>query len=208
MPDYFGSILTAATVRLRHPVSPHGWVSVAIDALNYRYINNGGLASSGWAFGPPTVAYHHQILPTANTATAAYGRVLLPIDSARQSSVAGGLELGATVRTVLTPRWHLAGGAALAAPGEIVAGQFHARLQPLGLVEVWFSLRPVLAFLAGATARGQVAPDASLITIAPRLGGRIALKRGFSAALLAEMPLAGSDRTDLIFGLYGGWTAN
>jgi hypothetical protein len=47
-----------------------------------------------------------------------------------------------------------------------------------------------------------------LVSFAPRLAARFALRRRFWAAALVELPVAGSDRTDLIAALYAGFTPN
>ena len=52
MPDYYGSILTSAMLRGRYRLSERSSLSLAVDALNYRYVNNGGLSAMGASFGP------------------------------------------------------------------------------------------------------------------------------------------------------------
>ena len=53
-----------------------------------------------------------------------------------------------------------------------------------------------------------MAPEFYLATAVPRLGARFALRRRIWAAALLEVPVAGSDRTDLIAGLFAGYTPN
>ena len=41
--------------------------------------------------------------------------------------------------------------------------------------------------------------------VVPRLGARFAVRRRFWTAILVELPVAGSDLTDLSAGLYAGF---
>jgi len=208
MPDYYGSFLGAATLRGRYQLGPRSTFSFAADAFNYRYINGGGLASHTVSAGPATAAFHQMFVVGAETAMSLYGRVLLPLDSARQNSVATGLELGSSLRIPAGARWVIDGGVVLTAPAEIVGGQIRARLEPAALAEAWLRLRPGVALCGGAHVRLTVAPAFDLFTVVPRLGARFALRRRFWAAALLEFPVAGSDRTDLIAGLFAGYTPN
>ena len=129
-------------VRVRRRITPQSWLSLALDAINYRYVNNAGLASSGASFGPPTLGYHRTLLGAERLAIAAYARALLPLDSSQQSGVETGLELGASARRLLPHGFTLAGGLAVAAPVDIVAGQAHGRLEPVAAVELWLAPGP------------------------------------------------------------------
>ena len=60
----------------------------------------------------------------------------------------------------------------------------------------------------GAQVWMRVAPAFDLVTVVPRLGARFAVRRRFWGAALLEFPVAGSDRTDLIAGLFAGYTPN
>ena len=42
-------------VRFQWALSPGSWLSLAADAITYRYVDSGGLAGSSWSAGPPTV---------------------------------------------------------------------------------------------------------------------------------------------------------
>src|SRR5262249_39061444 len=121
------------------------------------------------------------------------------------NGVETGLELGGGLRRVAGSRVVLDGGVALAAPLTIVGGQAHLRLEPAALAEAWLRLRPWLALCAGVHVRIAAAPSFDLISVVPRLGPRFALRRRFWTAALVELPVAGSDRTDLIGGLYVGF---
>lgn len=206
MPDYYGSFIGATTLRGRYQLGERSTFSFAADAFNYRYVNNGGLASQGVSAGPATAAFHQMFVVGAETAVSLYARVLLPLDSARQNGLATGLELGSSVRIPAGARWVIDGGVALTAPGSIVGGQTHVRLEPAALAEAWLRLRPAVALCGGAHVRLAVAPAFDLITVVPRLGARFALRRRVWAAALLEFPVAGTDRTDLIAGLFAGYT--
>jgi hypothetical protein len=192
-------------VRARRRISARSWLSLAVDALNYRYINNGGLASSSFSFGPPTIGYYRTAAASPTALAALYARALLPLDTARQNGVETGLEIGGTMRALLAPRALLDGGLALTAPIDIVGGESHARLEPILLGEAWYAFSPVLAGFAGATLRAQISPDPAFISAAPRLGGRWLFRRRFWTAALVEIPVVGRDRTDLIASLFAGF---
>ena len=44
MPDYYGSILGSAMLRGRYKLGERSSLSLAVDAVNYRYVNNGVLS--------------------------------------------------------------------------------------------------------------------------------------------------------------------
>jgi hypothetical protein len=205
MPDYYGRVTSSGTLRGRYKLAPGSTLSVAADLLNHRYVNTGGLASQSLSVGPATVAFHQAFLVGAGTAAAAYARVLLPIDTARESGIATGLELGGSLRMEAGARWVIDGGLSLAAPLDVTGGQAHLRVEPGALAEAWLRLRPWAALVGGASLRMAVAPDLDLITTVPRLGARFAVRGHFWTAALLELPVAGRDRTDLIAGLYAGY---
>jgi hypothetical protein len=206
MPDYYGSFVGSTTLRGRYLLGERSTLSFAADVFNYRYVNNASLASHGPSAGPATAAIHHTFLVGAATATSMYGRVLLPLDTARQNGVQTGLELGGSVRVRAGSRVVIDGGLALTAPADIVGGQAHLRLEPVALAEAWVRLRSWVALAGGLNTRLIAAPDFDLISTAPRLSARFALRQRFWAALLLELPVAGTDRTDLVAGLYAGFT--
>jgi hypothetical protein len=207
-PDFYGNVAAGAMIRARHLLGPRTWLSLALDAATYRYVANAVVTSNGWGFGPPTLGLHQLVVagtgPSA-PAVSVYARALLPLDTARASGVETGLEVGSAVRFAPRPRLGIEGGVAVAAPLDVTAGQAHAALRPAALVEAWVSPLPYLALFAGAEGRAEVTPDPTFLSIAPRLAARFALRHGVWLALLAEVPVAGADRTDLVAGLYGGW---
>lgn len=206
MPDYYGSFVETTTLRGRYLLSERSTLSFAADVFAYRYVNNASLASRGPSAGPATAAFHQTFAIGAATAASLYARVLLPLDTARQNGVETGLELGGSLRALAGSRVVIDGGLALAAPADIVAGQIHGRFQPTALAEAWVRLRPWVALAGGAELRLAAAPEFDLLTVAPRLAARFATRRRFWAAALVELPVAGSDRTDLIAALHAGFT--
>jgi len=212
MPDYYGALAASSTLRLRRRLGPTGrtWLAVAADVATYRYVVNAVVASSGFAFGPPTVGLHRSLGDGAGTATSVYARALLPLDTARQNSVRFGLELGATARRLIdaSGRFGFQGGIAFLEPVVVVAGQTHAATQSAVLVEGWFAPGWRLALFAGAEGRAELTPNPSFLTLAPRLAARLALRNGLGLAMLAEAPVFGEDRTDFIGALYVTWSAN
>ncbi|HSZ81966.1 MAG TPA: hypothetical protein VLA14_06790 [Polyangia bacterium] len=211
MPDYFGEVVAASTLRLRQPLghSRSTWISLAADLLTYRYTQNAVEAAQGLSLGPLTFGVHRALGDWTRTAATAYVRALLPPDTARQSGQRTGLELGVTGRRLLggRGRFGVQGGAAMTAPVVIVAGQTHSALQPVALAEAWFAPRPDVALSAGLESRAEIWHDPTFLTLAPRLAARLALRRGLSAALLVEVPVVGEDRTDLVAAFFLGWAA-
>jgi hypothetical protein len=209
MPDYYGSITGAAMLRLRHRLGrgSRTTLSVAADVSTFRYVANAVVVSEGVSFGPPTLGLHRELGNGELSAAGVYARVLLPPDTARQNGVRVGFELGMTFRRRLgsAGRAGVQGGAAMLSPMVIIAGQTHAAFQPAALAEAWYLLSPRYAVFGGAEGRAELSPDLGLLTLAPRVALRRALPRGLGLAMLAEVPVAGQDRTDLVIGLYLGW---
>ena len=210
-PDFFGAVVATSTLRLRQRLtrSSRTWLTLAADLLTYRYVVNGPVASQGFGFGPPTLGLHRAVGEWPRTAASVYGRALLPLDTARGSGVRTGLELGLTGRRELgtTRRAGVQGGVAMLAPLVVVAGQTHTVFEPVALLEGWFAPRPRLGLSAGLSARAEVSPDPTFLTLAPRAAARLALGHGLAAAMLVEVPVAGEDRTDLIAAFYLAWLA-
>jgi hypothetical protein len=205
-PDFAGRIVAGATARGRRRINARGAISIAVDLVTYQYVDNAGLAGAGASFGPATVGYDLVLAAGERAVVAAYTRVLLPIDTARQNGSETGLELGASGRARLSRRWLADGGVSLAGPLTVTGGQAHGRLQPAALAEVWFSPKPAFALFGGGSLRLEVAPTFTLVTVIPRIGMRTALAAGLWMAFLAEAPVAGDDRTNAIASLFLGWT--
>jgi hypothetical protein len=203
-PDFYGSILAGAMLRARRPIGTKSWLTLALDVVDFRYLNNGGLAATGFSFGPATLGYTRTVYATDGSTTAGYARLLLPIDTARQNGFETGLEVGGLVRVRLGGRAIADGGVGLTAPLDVTGGQLHGQLAPILLAELWFALSPGAALGAGAAATVELAPAASLVTAVPRVSARFALARRFWTALLLELPVAGTDRTDFIGSLFAG----
>jgi hypothetical protein len=210
-PDFFGDVIATSTLRLRYPIgrSTWTWLSVAADLLTFRYVVNGPVESQGFAVGPPTIALHRALGDWPLLAATAYARLLLPVDSARETGARTGFELGVTGRRVLgaRARWGVQGGAALLAPVVFIGGATHAALQPVALVEGWFAPRPSVALTVGASAKAEVSPDPTFLTLAPRVAARFAFRHGLSFSMLFEAPAAGEDRTNVIAGFFLAWAA-
>jgi hypothetical protein len=206
-PDFFGRVIATGTGRGRRRLNARSWISVVVDLLTYRYVNDAGLASNTFSFGPATLGYHLVLAARPRGVVAAYARALIPIDTARQAgSIATGGEVGATARARIRRRWLVDGGLSLAVPVDVAGGQTHGQFQPAVLAEAWFAPKETFALFAGVSARFEAAPDASFIMLAPRVGLRAALRHGLSFAFLAEAPVAGIDRTNVIASLFLGWT--
>ncbi len=204
-PDFFGRIIATGTGRARRRINARSWISVAVDLVTYRYVNDAGLASNSFSFGPATIGYHRVLVARPAAAVAAYARALIPIDTARVGGIETGGELGAAARARLGRRWLVDGGLSLVVPVDVTGGQGHGRFEPAALAEAWFAPKPTFALFGGASVRWEAAPEATLVTLAPRLGLRAALRHGISLAFLAEAPIAGTDRTNVAASLFVGW---
>jgi len=204
-PDFEGRIVGSASVRARRRINARSGISIALDVITYQYVNDAGLAATEASFGPATVGYHLVLASGARAAVAVYARALLPVATARQSGSETGLELGASGRARLSRRWLADGGVSLAGPLVVTGGQAHGQLQPAALAEVWFAPRPAFALFAGGSLRSEVAPTLTLVSVAPRVGMRSALAHGLWMAFLAEAPVAGDDRTNVIASVFVGW---
>jgi hypothetical protein len=181
-------------------------VGLSVDVLRDQYVNNAGLAAASPSFGPASVSFHWTAVARARTALALHLRALLPVDTARQTGLAAGLEVGGAARTSLPRGFAVDGGLTFAAPVDFVAGQVHGHLQPNLLAELWWAHSPRLALFAGAAATLEAAPDPALRLLAPRAGLRGGLRHHLWLALLAEAPLTGTDRTNLMASGFFGWT--
>jgi hypothetical protein len=211
MPDYYGSIIADAMMRARRRITARSWLSFGLDLVTYRYVNNGGLASQGASFGPPTLGYHRTLYADGRRAVAGYARALLPLDSARFHGVETGLELGAGLRQALgshvaPPRFVLLAGLSAALPVDIVAGQAHGRVEPGAAVELWFAAGTRLDLFGGGITRFAIAPEPAFITAVPRAGARLALSQRVWTSVLVELPVVGRDRTDLVASLFLGYS--
>jgi hypothetical protein len=204
-PDFFGRIIATGTGRARRRINARSWISVAVDLLTYRYVNDAGLASNTFSFGPATIGYHLVLVAQPAAAVAAYARALIPLDTARSGGIETGGELGAAARARLARRWLVDGGLSLAAPVDVTGGQGHGRFTPAALAEAWFAPKPTFALFGGAAVRWEAAPETKLVSLAPRVGLRAALRHGLSLAFLAEVPVAGTDRTNVAASLFIGW---
>ncbi len=174
--------------------------------LDERYVNDAGLAASGASFGPASIGFHWTAVIRDRGAVAVHVRALLPIDTARQSGIEAGLELGAAGRAVLPRRFVLDGGVTLAAPVDFIAGQAHGHLRPTLLAEAWWARSPRLAVVAGLAATLAAVPDPALLLLVPRVGLRAGLRHRLWLAFLAETPVAGTDRTNVMASAFLGWT--
>ncbi len=205
-PDFAGRIIATGTARGRRRINARSAISIAVDLVTYQYVNDAGLAGTSPSFGPATVGYQLLLATGARAAVTAYARALLPIDTSRQSGIETGLELGGSGRARLSRRWLADGGLSLAAPLVVTGGQAHGQLEPAILAEVWFAPGPAFALFGGGSLRLAVAPTFTLVSVIPRAGLRGALAHGLWLAFLAEAPVAGDDRTNVIASLFLGWT--
>lgn len=202
-PDYYGGVAAAGTLRIRFQFAERWVASAAVDAAVWRFTANAVVESSRLDSGPPTLGAGRALL-LGPTTVAAFARLLLPFDSARQQGVLWGLELGGAAVHRLRPRWVLQGGLTLPATLALVSETAHGVLRPAALVEASHRIRPWLALAAGLSARTEAGPHPALRALAPRASIRFATVGGWFLALGGEAPLAGRDRTDAAAALLVG----
>jgi hypothetical protein len=205
-PDFYGNATAGATLRYRLPMTARTWLSLAVDAATFRYVANAVVPSSGVTGGPPTVGLYHAIAGSPDWNVAVYGRGLLPFGGGRHNGFETGLELGSVARLARRSRMGLEGGLAMVAPVDVTDGVPHRFLRPAGLLEAWYEPRSWVALAVGAEARAEVSPDPNFTSLAPRVSARFALRHQLWLAALVEVPVVGTDRTDLVAGFYAGWT--
>lgn len=207
-PDFNGSVAAAGNVRLRFALGPRWMASAAVDVATFRFVQNAVVSSTSLDAGPATLGLSRSLIASPRWALAAYSRALLPFDTARAYGATFGGELGATTIWIARPGLGLQGGAGFSAPVTIVAGQTHAALGSTLVAEAWAS-GPRLAGILGAFGRFPFVPASTrTLSIGARTGVRAALGRRFWLAAIAEIPLAGGDRTDLLAALFLGFTPN
>jgi hypothetical protein len=206
LPDDYRRFAATTTLRGRYQLGERATLSAAADVFDYLYVDNAGLVSKGPSAGPATVTFQQTFMLGTAMATALYARLLLPLDTARQHSLVTGLEIGGAIRRVAGSRVVIDGGLALAAPVDIAGGQAHVALQPIALAEAWVRLGSWAALAGGVDARVAAAPELDLISLVPRVAARFAVRRRWWTAILLELPAAGSDRTDLVGGVYAGFS--
>jgi hypothetical protein len=204
-PDFYGNIAGGLTLRVRRAVNQRTWVSQALDALTYRYVANAVVKSDRFSVGPPTFGLYHRLRLPWDAALAVYGRLLLPFDTARDSGVEIGGELGLSAWIPLGSRLGIQGGIALPVPVDFIAGQVHGAFAPAVLAEMFWTRRS-LALFAGAALRSQAIPDATLRSVGARAAIQLVLSQGLRLAMAAEIPVVGDDRTDAIVSLFATWT--
>jgi len=210
-PDYYGAIVAAATVRGRWQLGARWTASGALDLATYRFVANAVVASAALDIGPATLGLQRTFTPMG-IALAPFGRLLLPIDSARRHGALWGIEAGLALGAQLRPRLSLQGGVSLPVTLAAVGGVGHLALGPTAQVEVVVAARPWLALGLGAGSRAVLPPalpsaetPGQLRAVSLRPSVRLAFARGFGAALAADIPIAGRDRTDATVALFASW---
>jgi len=193
-------------LRIRYALAPRWGISFAADAATFRYTKNAVVASSGVGVGPPSLGGYFALAARPTLAATAFARVLLPLDSAR-TGLATGAELGGTALALAGRPWFgIDGGATLGVVTTRAAGQTHTALRTNAVAEAFIS-GPRAAVALGLFARAQPAPAlAGISSLGLRAVVRRALGKTLWLAAATQLPLVGSDRTDLLLTLLLGYT--
>jgi hypothetical protein len=181
-------------------------VSAAFDPATWRYPINAVVASSGVGVGPATLGVHRTFtFGWQRTVLTPYARLLLPLDTARHYGSRWGGELGASASRRLGARWGLRGG--LGFPSTLVSlgGRGRLALSSSALAEAVYGPRWWLAVAAGPALRTRLAPSPTVLALAARASARAQTRRGWQFGLAADIPVAGTDRTDLTATIFVGW---
>jgi hypothetical protein len=204
--DFYGALVAASTLRARLRFWDRWAATAALDTFTFRYVVNAVVDSSGSGVGPATLGLARSF-ERGRFALAPYGRLLLPIDTARRLGALWGLELGLASHVQLRPRLAVQGGLTLPATIAVVEESGHIAWHPNAAAEAVYSPRPWIAFAGGAALRTALFPDAELLALAARASARLLTAGGWSFALGGDVPIAGSDRIDATLSLFVGWSA-
>lgn len=203
-PDFYGALAAEAVISGTVPITRRLWLTGALTALRYRYVQNATLLATDLGLGPSDLGLHVGLIAQGDLRVSTYVRVLLPTETPTQYALRTGIEAG--VAALWTPhrRVNLLGG--LSVPVEIsflgghglAYGSVRASIDAAALISTWFE--PVL----GVEVRVGNDPGGPLEYVAPRLSLRAHLGRGAALHLTAIAPLGGIERTLARFSL-GLW---
>ena len=206
-PGFYGAVTGGATLRGRLQLTERWFVSAAIDPATWYYSVNAVVSSSTVGAGPATLAVHRTFsFGWKRTVLTPYARLLLPLDTARHYGERWGGELGASASRRLGARFALRGGLAFPATLVSIGGVGKPAVLPAALAEVVYGPRWWLAFAAGPAGRMRLAPSPALLAVAARASARAMTRRGWHFGLAADVPVAGTDRTDLTAAIFVGWS--
>lgn len=200
-PDFYGALGAEAVLSGTVPLTRRLWLTGALTALRYRFVQNATLIATDMGLGPSDVGLHVGIITEERLRVSTYVRVLLPTETPTQYALRSGVEAG--VAALWTPhrRVNLLGG--LSVPVEmsflgghgLAYGSVRASIDATTLISTWFE--PVL----GVEVRVGNDPGGALEYVAPRLSLRAHTGRGVMLHLTAMAPLGGIERTLARFSL-------
>lgn len=198
--DFYGALGADAVLSGTVPVARRVWLSGALTAFRYRYVQNATLLATDMGLGPADVGVHVGLLDRGDLRVSTYLRVLLPTETPTQHAARTGVEVGGSL---LWTRRRLSLLAGLSLPVQLDVIGTRARtdvalrgsLDAAVLVGTWFE--PVLGF----EARVGGDADGAFEYIAPRLSLRAHLGRRVTLQLSGLVPVAGIERTNARFSL-------
>lgn len=200
-PDFYGALGAEAVISGTVPLTRRLWLTGALTAVRYRYVQNATLLATDIGLGPSDVGLHVGLIAQDDLRVSTYVRVLLPTETPTQYALRTGIEAGVAAMWTPHRRINLLGG--LSVPIEmsflgghgLAYGSVRASLDAAALISTWFE--PVL----GIEARIGNDPSGALEYIAPRLSLRAHLGRGVALHLTGMLPLGGIERTLARFSL-------
>lgn len=198
--DFYGALGADVALSGTVPVARRVWLSGALTAFRYRYVQNATLLRTDMGLGPTDLGVHVGLLDRSDLRVSTYVRVLLPTESPTEHAARTGVEAGSALLWSHR-RLSLLAGLSIPVQLDVIGTRartnvaVRASLDAALLVGTWFE--PVVGF----ELRVGGDPDGALEYIAPRVSLRAHLGRRVMLHLSGFMPLGGIERTNARFAL-------
>jgi hypothetical protein len=193
-PDFYGALTAEAVLTGTFALGEATWVSAAVSALRYRFVQNASVVGTELGLGPTSVGLHRVMLRGARWRVAPYGRLLLPTETGRHFSLQLGLEAGASGSFEPMPGLSLGGGLSLPVTAVVLGERTLWQLAPRASLDATYAPWRWLELAGGAELR--LALEGGLDFVAPKVAVRLYPWRTLHVQLAGMMPLAGLERTD------------
>lgn len=198
--DFYGGIGAGGLLTASHALGPRRELFATLEFLRYDFITNAVIEATEVGLGQLTLGGSQVTFDRERFAGAVSVRLMVPTQT-NSNALLGGAELGHAIAfhpsRSLTLHGYLGGG--------VTAGLSGVRSFPRfgGLLTAGVQYAPASWFAVALDLNGRVGGFTSYL--APTLGLRFRLYRGFGAELAASRPLLGTDRHDVVAGLRFGY---
>ena len=193
-PDFYGALTAEAVLTGSFALGEETWVSGAVNALRYRYVQNASIVGTHLGLGPTTVGLHRVVARGERWRVAPYARLLLPTETGRSFSVLLGAEPGVAASFAPVSGLSLGGGLSLPVTVAVLGARTLWRLAPRASLDAAYAPWRWLEVAAGAELR--LAPEGGLDFMAPKVAVRLYPWRTLHVQLAGMMSLVGLERTD------------